>query len=1264
MKKVFLVLALCVSVMAGAASKYTLVFNSSSTASDATFTTLEQLLFSGQKYVESFSKTGFAGLAPNEQGLKLASNNNPGSLTLVLKEDLTKQLDSIKVYAKGNDAGNQITVNGKAQSTTAAFKAYTFAQKNLNIELSAKSKKQVFVTKIEVYYTEKAVTPLKSITLNEQAVSIYKEQTQNLSVSFDPVDATDKRIVWTSSDPTKVSIEADSATAIITALGITTEDVLIIAQSKGDSTIADTCVVTVLEKPLEGNVYTLMKATSELKNGDQVIIARQASKTIMGVYESGNNIAAQDGVFSEDMQRVQDKDQEDCVYTLKVLGEGQFAFQDKNGKYLCYNPKASNANNMQAQTALDNNAKWTCNKVTDGMCDWANVGTTTRFIQYNANAAVFACYTGYGNVYVYYRHDEKAGSITPEPETITWEARIKDSAAHFSQEVTIAAEHLEMEMEVVIEQDSIEPHTYPETRIQHQGVFAASVNELPAEGGKVTVTFDIEHVALMDADSTISARLILTGLDGNTDIIEKTVPVTVKLLREAKKLNPISIDSMVVRGMKAVGGVAGSTVATSKDTCLLHDVVLVYQSQYEYIVKDETGYLAVASTIDANLGDTLSGVRGVFKTDHKRFSFLLCEADIVVKAGTGAPAPEVFTAMPQYRQDMSRYVRYHHSHFNGSGNITIGEQILNTLSNYGVEAPKDTETPYQVDGIVSFNGNNTTQLILTNVVKDTTTIQSVTGVELSAQSIEIAIGQLDTLKATVLPEDATNKRVTWGVEDATIVSVKEGVIRGLAEGQTAVWVKTEDGSFTDTCWVTVTPAIILPDVTWNIVQELDSLKEGVKVFFGNTAKDYVMGLYNYDVSKSNIRGVDAVYDELRHQVTVSESYAYTVHKDDEKFYFEDAQGRYLYVYNDKKNLSVSTELSNQNKWTVTVDDSVAYLKNVYYSSFGMYFNKTAANAMYSTYSLKDANLADIYLYSNNAPTWIEPVLVPEVTILDGTDTITHLLDFGEVVYDDGWGQEVDPYNASKTLTFKSNKDVRDSIYLRVKSGKAFYLLTEQLPAKGGTASVIFSTTKAGEYADSLFVDCGDIHYAIEIKAKGITQEEAKPKLTLSTKSVYLNPNENNYLADTVSFTFSVKNLVKPLYIKWEQSEGGKPSYYGEEMGIVAGAENATVTYGAVTNMGLSTRTDETITVSTYNVYTPGTYVSTLYFYTVDPTSKEDVAFDRVTITVFVDEEWKPMDVEKVDDGQGTMHNEKIIRDGQVLILRGNHVYTILGNKVQ
>ncbi|WP_430607680.1 hypothetical protein IGJ55_001126 [Enterococcus sp. AZ170] len=81
----------------------------------------------------------------------------------------------------------------------------------------------------------------------------------------------------------------------------------------------------------------------------------------------------------------------------------------------------------------------------------------------------------------------------------------------------------------------------------------------------------------------------------------------------------------------------------------------------------------------------------------------------------------------------------------------------------------------------------------------------VTGIELTPSVLNLTISEESQLQAKVLPENATNKKVTYSIVDASIASVsQEGVVTGLKSGITEITARTEEGSFKATTTVNVT----------------------------------------------------------------------------------------------------------------------------------------------------------------------------------------------------------------------------------------------------------------------------------------------------------------------------------------------------------------------------------------------------------------------------------------------------------------------------
>ena len=80
----------------------------------------------------------------------------------------------------------------------------------------------------------------------------------------------------------------------------------------------------------------------------------------------------------------------------------------------------------------------------------------------------------------------------------------------------------------------------------------------------------------------------------------------------------------------------------------------------------------------------------------------------------------------------------------------------------------------------------------------------VVGVLLNKSSLALGEGDSETLIATVHPDDASDKSVTWSSSDSSVATVdNNGKVYGLSLGSAKITVKTNDGGYEDYCDVTV-----------------------------------------------------------------------------------------------------------------------------------------------------------------------------------------------------------------------------------------------------------------------------------------------------------------------------------------------------------------------------------------------------------------------------------------------------------------------------
>lgn len=86
---------------------------------------------------------------------------------------------------------------------------------------------------------------------------------------------------------------------------------------------------------------------------------------------------------------------------------------------------------------------------------------------------------------------------------------------------------------------------------------------------------------------------------------------------------------------------------------------------------------------------------------------------------------------------------------------------------------------------------------------------SVTEVGLNKTSTTLIEGETETLVATVMPENATDKSVVWESSNKSAAAVsQEGLVTAVGEGKATITVKTNDGGFSASCEVTVNKKVI------------------------------------------------------------------------------------------------------------------------------------------------------------------------------------------------------------------------------------------------------------------------------------------------------------------------------------------------------------------------------------------------------------------------------------------------------------------------
>lgn len=109
------------------------------------------------------------------------------------------------------------------------------------------------------------------------------------------------------------------------------------------------------------------------------------------------------------------------------------------------------------------------------------------------------------------------------------------------------------------------------------------------------------------------------------------------------------------------------------------------------------------------------------------------------------------------------------------------------------------------------SGTSTITAKASNNIASSITVRvysKVTGLELNEEELCLQIDENYTIKPTILPEDATNNKLTFSSSNTNIATIDEnGNIKALQEGTCQIKVNTNEGNYEKTVELTVIPKL-------------------------------------------------------------------------------------------------------------------------------------------------------------------------------------------------------------------------------------------------------------------------------------------------------------------------------------------------------------------------------------------------------------------------------------------------------------------------
>lgn len=123
---------------------------------------------------------------------------------------------------------------------------------------------------------------------------------------------------------------------------------------------------------------------------------------------------------------------------------------------------------------------------------------------------------------------------------------------------------------------------------------------------------------------------------------------------------------------------------------------------------------------------------------------------------------------------------------------------------------------------------------------------SVKSVSLNKSTLDVYTDDTEaSLTATVLPENATNKEVTWTSSKTSVATIDDGKITPVGVGTTTITVKTKDGNKTARCTLNIKQFVNIPNYVIHILRSGETEWEDEEIILNpaTTSEYYIQGFH-------------------------------------------------------------------------------------------------------------------------------------------------------------------------------------------------------------------------------------------------------------------------------------------------------------------------------------------------------------------------------------------------------------------------------------
>ena len=652
------------------------------------------------------------------------------------------------------------------------------------------------------------------ISLDKSTAALKVGESTDLTATVSPANATNKNVTWSSDKEAVATVNNGKVTAVsegTATITVTTED--------GNKTAS--CVVTVTKPVVAVTGVTLDKSTAALKVGESTDltatvspanatnknVAWSSDKEAVATVNNGKVTAVSEGTATITVTTEDGNKTASCVVTVtKPVVAVTGVTLDKSTAALKVGESTDLAATVSPANATNKNVTWSSDKeavatVNNGKVTAVSEGTATITVTTEDGNKTTSCVV----------------TVTKPVVAVTGVTLDKSTAA---------------------------------LKVGESTDLTATVSPANATNKNVTWSSDKEAVATVNngkvtAVSEGTATITVTTEDGN-----KTASCVVTVTKPVVAVTGVTLDKSTA-ALK-VGESTDLTATVSPANATNKNVT--WSSDKEAVATVNNGKVTAVSEGTATITVTTE--------DGNKTTSCVVTVTKPVVAVTGVTLDKSTAALKVGEStDLTATV----SPANATNkNVTWSsdKEAVATVNNGKVTAVSEGTAIIRV---TTEDGSKTATCAVTvTKAEEPVVVVNVDSVALDKTTVTLNAGEKITLTATVKPDNASNKNVTWSSSDVSVATVKDGVISALKKGQTTITVTTVDGDKTATCSVTVTDAAVvteIPSIVYkvhgqNYGWEKSWQKDGAVA--GTTGKGLQLEALEAEITNSNGQSFDGL----------------------------------------------------------------------------------------------------------------------------------------------------------------------------------------------------------------------------------------------------------------------------------------------------------------------------------------------------------------------------------------------------------------------